>query len=332
MSKLTPNVIYTMNGVKVNEKIIPDGTVWKNGEKAAKSGFRAGEPYKKGMKLSGNTGKVRYVTIHNTNYLSNVSDDAEQYTRATYNENMGSARVHFYIDENGAWQNLRAGTGLCTNDPVNCAEVSWHAGDGSSANGGNMTSLSLELIMGDNAQKDEKTVDNGARVAAWLLWKHGLKTDALVTHTYWVNQARGKHFANVDEQCTNRITGGKWCPAYIFASQEPSVARKNWMRFKERVAEYLAALSGMATEKKPETAPKVEKPTGVSVNDLVSIADNATYYNGQSIPKWVRAQRWYVKSVISTRAVIDQNESKTNAICSPIHVKYLTVVRSAKTE
>ena len=48
----------------------------------------------------------------------------------TYNENMGSVRVHYYVDDTGAWQNLKAGTGLCANDPVGSAEVSWHAGDG----------------------------------------------------------------------------------------------------------------------------------------------------------------------------------------------------------
>ncbi len=76
----------------------------------------------------------------------------------------------------GAWQNLKAGTGMCENDPEGSAEVSWHAGDGSVYDGGNMTSLSIEIIMGDTAENDVKARDNGARLAAWLLWKHGLDT------------------------------------------------------------------------------------------------------------------------------------------------------------
>ena len=86
---LTPNSTYKINGVTVNEKIIPDGTVWKDDEKAKNAGFSgAGAAYKRGQRLSGGTGKAKSVTIHNTNDLANVYDDGEQYTRATYNENI----------------------------------------------------------------------------------------------------------------------------------------------------------------------------------------------------------------------------------------------------
>lgn len=171
---LAPNATFLMNGVTVKEKIIPDGTRWKDAVKAKAAGFAANDLYKKQQKLSGGTGKVQWVTIHNTGDLVGVDDDAEQYTRATYNENMGSTRVHYYVDDNGAWQNLKAGTGLCINDSEGSAEVSWHSGDGSVADGGNMTSLSIEIIMNESAAHDEKAKDNGARIAAWLLKKHGL--------------------------------------------------------------------------------------------------------------------------------------------------------------
>lgn len=61
---------------------------------------------------------------------------------------------------------MKAGTGMCKNDPDGSAEVSWHAGDGSSPNGGNMTSISMEIIMNDTAEHDKKAYDNGARIAA----------------------------------------------------------------------------------------------------------------------------------------------------------------------
>ena len=147
MALLTPNYIYTANGVKVCEKIIPDGTRWKDDNKAARAGFRPKELYKKEHKLSEGTGRPKFLTIHNTDDIQGVMDDGEQYTRATYNENMGSARVHFYVDDTCAWQNLKAGTNMTPNDPVGSAEVGWHAGDGSAPDGGNMTSLSIEIIM-----------------------------------------------------------------------------------------------------------------------------------------------------------------------------------------
>ena len=237
---LTPNETYFINGVKVNEKIIPDGTVWTNDEKAKKAGFSgAGALYKAQKKLSGNTGIVQSVTIHNTGDIASVEDDAEQYTRATYNQNMLSARVHFYVDELGAWQNLRAGTGMCENDPNGTAEVSWHAGDGSTKTGGNQTSLSIEIIMNSSSTQEENIIakDNGARLAAWLLWKHELNIDNLVTHTYWVNKTAGNTFSNIDCQCANYVSGKKWCPEYILG--EKSVAYKNWMAFKQEVQRYL---------------------------------------------------------------------------------------------
>lgn len=247
MAKLTPNTVYTLNGVTVNEKIIPDGTRWTDAAKAVKAGFSAGSLYKKQARLSGGTGKVQSVTIHNTNDLANVHDDGEQYTRATYNENMGSARVHFYVDDTGAWQNLKAGTGMCASDPVGSAEVSWHSGDGSVATGGNMTSLSMEIIMGESPEHDLIAKENGARLAAWLLWKHGLTVDALVTHTYWVNKTAGKSFADKDVQCCNPISGKKWCPTYIFGSSNPTTALNNWKAFKQMVKGYLDKLNGSAT-------------------------------------------------------------------------------------
>ena len=252
---LTPNYTYKMNGVTVNEKIIPDGTRWKDATKAKKAGFDPGSLYKKNQKLSGGTGKAQSVTIHNTNDLANVNDDAEQYTRATYNENMNSSRVHFYIDDVSAWQNLKAGTGLCPADPEGAAEVSWHSGDGSVADGGNMTSLSIEIIMGEGTEHDAAAKDNGARIAAWLLHKHGLSIDKLVTHTYWVNKSAGNKFSDADEQCTNLVKNKKWCPSYIFGSENHATALANWKAFKAIVKKYLNALNGgtTGTEKPKET-------------------------------------------------------------------------------
>lgn len=325
---LTPNKTKIMNGVTVNEKIIPDGTRWTSSSKAKAAGFSAGSLYKKQQKLSGGTGKVQFVTIHNTDDLDNVHDDGEQYTRATYNENMGSVRVHFYVDDVCAWQNLKAGTGLFTSDPIGSAEVSWHSGDGSDADGGNMTSLSIEIIMNDNSAHDAKARDNGARAAAWLLWRHGLTVDRLVTHTYWVSKSAGKTFADRDRQCCNMIRNKKWCPTYIFKSNNTNTALKNWKDFKSLVGKYLYALGGN-TDSGQDSSTET-KPPAIKAGDLVKIASNATYYSGKSVPSWVKNQNWYVSEVSGNRAVINKNEKGTNTINSPINVKYLTVVGANK--
>ena len=194
---LTPNNTYNVFGVSVKEKIIPDGTVWKNAAKAEAAGSAQGAKYKKEKKLSDDTGVAKSVTIHNTNDRPTADYDAEWYTQATYDEGMGLARVHFYVDDKDAWQNLKAGTGMTPDDPGNSAEVSWHT----KGSDGNPTSLSIEIIMsGDGSTEDETARDNGARLAAYLLSKHGLSVDDLLTHTYWENKRSGNNFDDADTQ------------------------------------------------------------------------------------------------------------------------------------
>ena len=140
MAKLTPDATRTEHGLVINEKIIPWGAVWPKDSGA----YKKGAQYKADRLLSGGTGKVKGVTIHNTNDLKNVEEDAEQYTRATWpNANMNDARVHYYVDDINAWQNLRED------------EVGWHAGDGRKATGGNETTLSIEIIMDGSGSKED---------------------------------------------------------------------------------------------------------------------------------------------------------------------------------
>lgn len=280
---MNPDRIYNVNGVKICAKIIPDGTVWKDDAKARAAGFKKGSLYKKQQKLTNKTGKVLSVTVHNTAGHKGIDDEGELYTRATYNENMGSARVHFYVDKNGAWQNLKAGTGMVPDDPEGSAEVSWHAGDGSAADGGNYTSLSLEIIMGEADESiNSAAYDNGARLIAWLLKKHGLTVDDVVSHTYWVNKLKGNIFADKDDQSTNIIYGQKWCPVYIFDSNSKSVAKKNWLEFKKLISKYL---DEEPVEPEKPTEPEVpEKPAdeNFSLGDVVYFTGGEHYTNANA--------------------------------------------------
>ena len=174
MAFLTPDKTRTEHGLVIKEKIIPWGATWNKNY----GSFKKGDLYKADRKLSGGTGKVQYITIHNTADIAEAAgtNDAEQYTRATYpNQNMGDARVHYFIDETDCWQNLRED------------EVGWHAGDG--RGNGNETSLGIEIIMDGSGSKDDKSAeDRGALLAAILLNRHGLSIDRMVSHKHW----RGK--------------------------------------------------------------------------------------------------------------------------------------------
>lgn len=151
------------------------------------------------------------ITIHNTESISVSSNTtpAEQYTRATINGNMKEVRVHFYVDESCAWQNLPLT--LC----------GWHAADGNG--GGNRRTIAIEII-----GKSKKAEENGAKLAAWLLNKYKLDIDHLFTHTYWLNKKDGK--VGTIDQLNVLKNSYKTCPIYIIP---------HWQDFKASVKKQL---------------------------------------------------------------------------------------------
>ena len=201
--------------------------------------------------------QVKGVTIHNTNDLKNVEEDAEQYTRATWpNANMNDARVHYYVDDINAWQNLRED------------EVGWHAGDGRKATGGNETTLSIEIIMdGSGSKEDRKAEENGVLLAALLLKKHGLSVNELYTHNHWMGHP-------------DSIVQGarKNCPLYILPQ---------WAQFKQKVAAKLTELNGGSTIylQKPES---VLRP----VRDAHIKAEFNGYNHPELARKYGVTERW----------------------------------------
>lgn len=67
----------------------------------------------------------------------------------------------------------------------------------------------------------------------------------------------------------------------------------------------------------------------INVGDIVTIAKDATYYNGSDIPYWVVKKQWVVKDVKGDRIVIDKSADGTRAINSPVDAKYLTVIKKS---
>ena len=163
--------------------------------------------------------KLKGITIHNTDRISvKGTTMAEQYTRATVNGNMNTVRVHYYVDEVEAWQNL----------PLDYQ--SWHAADGQGD--GNTATISIECIMG--SMNDERAEDNCAKLTAWLLHQNGLTTADVYTHTYWLNVRDGKGAElSKDARCILKHTY-KVCPIYIIP---------HWNKFIERVQIYLDKLN-----------------------------------------------------------------------------------------
>ncbi|MFR1502436.1 MAG: N-acetylmuramoyl-L-alanine amidase, partial [Ruminococcus sp.] len=164
-------------------------------------------------------GKVIGVTVHNTDWISVASGTtpAEQYTRATVNNNMKDVRVHYYVDNVCAWQNL----------PHSLS--GWHAADGSG--NGNRRTIAIECIMSSAYNSvDKKSEDNAAKLAAALLKQYGLDINHLYTHTHWLNVRDGRN--GTIDQLNTMYNRYKMCPAYILP---------HWAEFKKKVQSYLNA-------------------------------------------------------------------------------------------
>ena len=210
---LTPSDAYTANGVSIKKYFLTEH----NANKISLPSLMQGAPVG--------------VTIHNTDDINEAkgTTDPEQYTRATLNvdkngnSRLGTVRVHFYVDDDEAWQCL----------PLNYQ--SWHCGqkgkaETSKAAIGNDRTISIECIMdGKGGDKDKHAEDNCARLAAYILDKYGLTIDNLYTHNYWCNVRNGKT-GTVDELNT-LYDGYKGCPRFI---------RPHWADFRSKVLGYMS--------------------------------------------------------------------------------------------
>lgn len=164
-------------------------------------------------------GKIIGVTVHNTAWITTAAGTtpAEQYTRSTVNGNMNDVRVHYYVDNICAWQNL----------PLTLS--GWHAADGSG--NGNRRTIAIECIMSSAYNdRDKKSEDNCAKLAAALLKKYNLGIDALYTHNHWYSR--------------------KYCPAYILP---------HWAAFKKKVEGYLHADNPVPTPKPEKSLYRIRK-------------------------------------------------------------------------
>ena len=220
MAILRPDTSTTLNGVKINEYLLTKHN-----------------PNRIDMPSVSMEGKVIGVTVHNTDWISVASGTtpAEQYTRATVNGNMNDVRVHYYVDNVCAWQNL----------PLSLS--GWHAADGSG--NGNRRTIAIECIMSSAYNvTDKKSEDNCARLAAALLKKYGLDINHLYTHTHWLNVRDGKS-GSVDYLNTTR-NPYKMCPAYILP---------HWAEFKKEVQAYMNAGSSTPATSSPKQLYRVRK-------------------------------------------------------------------------
>lgn len=161
---------------------------------------------------------LKGITIHNTEDLANIEDDGRNYTASTVNGNMRTVRVHYYVDDLCAWQNLDE------------SMQNWSCADGSGD--GNATTIAIECIMKNPYETESlKAMDNCARLTAYLCAKYNLTVDDIYTHTYWLHMKDKDSISKCgdkNEICTTRHSY-KTCPLYIIPQ---------WDKFLELVVKY----------------------------------------------------------------------------------------------
>lgn len=202
MAILKPDITYNWNGLKINEYLLTKHNINKIDMPT--------------IAMSNPIG----ITVHNTESISVSSSTtmAEQYTRATVNGNMKDVRVHFYVDDVCAWQNL----------PLSLS--GWHAADGSG--NGNSKTIAIEVI-GDSAKAEA----NAVKLTAYLLKQYGLNADSnLFTHTHWLNVMDGK--SGTIDYLNTADNSRKMCPIYILP---------HWSTFKNNVKNALGTSSSTSS-------------------------------------------------------------------------------------
>jgi hypothetical protein len=221
----------------IKTKIIPNSL---RASKTIAAWVKKGGKMKPCALLNDKTGKPKGITIHNTGDIRVPigTTPAEQYCRATYNENMKGAIVHFYVYKNDIWQLLEEN------------EQGWHASDGitrrtdhrGGLTGGNIDTIAIECI-GDIKASEQTT----AYLTAYLCKKYDLDPRMDVyTHNWWMHH-------------TDNIVPGadKNCPIYIL---------NEWKTFLDEIYKYYA--DGLAYDLNNSNFPLGDDDMGIVYNTI----------------------------------------------------------------
>lgn len=171
----------------------------------------------------------------------------------------------------------------------------WHAGGSA-----NDTHIGFEICEDGLTDKTyfDKVYKEAVELCAYLCKQYGLTKHNIICHSEGYKKGIASNHGAVMH----------WFPKH----------GKSMDTFR---ADVKALLSGSTSV--PSTKPDMS--TNIKAGDLVKIT-GTKYYGGQTIPTWVRNQNWYVQEVSGDRAVINKNESGTNAIMSPVRVSDLASV------
>ena len=176
-----------------------------------------------------------FLTIHNT--ANNASALAEiSFMIGNWDE----VSYHWAVDDVQAIQSIEHNRN------------GWHSGDGGKGTG-NRKSIGIEICHSLNPSnpKYAKSEDNGAKLAAIILYQYGWGIDRIRKHQDWSN---------------------KYCPHRILDNG-------NWEGFKGKVQAYLLQLQGKhtPTPNPTVTSKPTPKPTPAPTATVREYAENGTF-------------------------------------------------------
>lgn len=112
--------------------------------------------------------KIKYIVIHETGNTA-AGADAKSHSDYLTDGKSGETSWHYTVDDAEIYHHI----------PDD--EIAWHAGDTKNPKGGNALGVGIEFCV--NSDGDfEKTLDNGARLTAYLLKAYGLGITAVTQH------------------------------------------------------------------------------------------------------------------------------------------------------
>lgn len=67
----------------------------------------------------------------------------------------------------------------------------------------------------------------------------------------------------------------------------------------------------------------------IAEGTVITLTEDAAYYDGKTVPEWVRRDTWVVTAANGDRIVLGRNTSGTNNISSPVNSRHVKVVNGA---
>jgi N-acetylmuramoyl-L-alanine amidase CwlA len=181
----------------------------------------------------------------------------------------------------------------------------WHAGDSA-----NDTHISFEICEDNlkDASYFKKVYQEAVELCVYLCKEFGLTEKDIICHS---------------EGCAKGIASNHADVMHWFPKHGKSMDT------------FRADVKALLNKKEEPPEEPVKEPTqkpvtkDIEVGDVVTLTANAVYYSGKTIPDWVKADKWIVKSVSGDRVVIDKSVDGKHSIMSPVNAKYLNVVNTS---